>query len=173
MPTQGGSKMNPLRFIAYYPSKQLIGFIFGTCFYLTIGSLPTIILDPIVSSIYFLKYGEWYSPINVEMVKFVTFRFDTSLLGLDLILNKILVLQTDTWGRIYLTGISFIFLILVGLLGLFLELKTDSGGTEYSVIENNWGFSLTHFSVSFLIFPGWFGGLAYCFIWFVKAIGIA
>ena len=164
--------MNPLRYFVLSCSKHLIGFVFGACLYLTIGSLPTIILDPIVSSVYFLINGEWDSPINAEMVKFITFRFDTSLLGLDLILNKILVLQTETWGRIYLTGVSSIPLILVGLLGLYYEVKVGTMNKKLSICECNWGFHLTHFSVGFLIFPGWFGGIFFCLFWFFSVIGL-
>jgi hypothetical protein len=71
-----------------------------------------------------------------------------------------------------LTGISLVFLILVGFLGVFYEIKSGGGDTENTIFDGNRGFYLTHFSISFLIFPGWLGGLIFCLFWFLKVVGI-
>ena len=107
--------------------KQLLGFIIGGSLILCVGSFPTIILECIVYTVNFFIYGVWPSPINTFLEETFTFRFYTSLLGLDLILNKIWTMQFDTWGRLYLTGIMLLPLILSSLLMLYYEMKIDNG----------------------------------------------
>jgi hypothetical protein len=155
-------------------SKNFFGFLFGACITVAMGSLPTIVIDPIVSSIYFLIYGEWHSPINVELVKFVTFRFDTSLLGVDLILNKVLTLQTETWGRIYLTGIMIIPTVVVVFGGRFLHCwLAEWCGVEVDDDFECLGFYLADFAFGILMFPGILGGVLFGFFWFVTELGLA
>jgi hypothetical protein len=131
---------------------------------LLIGSLPTIVLEAIVSSICFIIDGVWSSPINAFIEEVFTFRFETSLLGLDIILNKIWIMQFDTWGRLKLTGIMIIPNTLLLSVLIYSDMKAEEAGMPKHSIEDNWGLMSSMIFSVFLIIPGWFGGFFWLLI---------
>jgi hypothetical protein len=136
-----------------------MGFLFGCFLMVFIGSVPTIVLEPIVSSIYFLINGVWSSPINEFIVETYTFKFETPLLGLNIILNEIWAMQSETWGRIKLTGIMIVP-TLISMAGLvFIESKASADGILSNFPEDNWGFLIAGAFGLILIAPGWSGGI--------------